>query len=106
MSVSVTCAYTINAAGQMTPAQLAVAMSAANIPVPPEFLLLTGAVITSDTTLAAFSSATRTVVFDITSLQFQSQFPNDSIGPFWGLLTLPIGAYVNAPVIEALPVRA
>ena len=48
MSVSVTCVYTINAVGQMTPTQLSVAMSAANVPIPPEFLLLTGATVTSD----------------------------------------------------------
>jgi len=105
MSVVVTCKYTINAAGQMTPAQLAVAMSAANIPIPPEFYALTGATLTSDVSAAGVGLATRTIVFDITSLQFQEQFIDDSLGPFWGLMTLPIGAYVNAPVIETAPVR-
>ncbi|HXB28143.1 MAG TPA: hypothetical protein VNV25_25660 [Gemmatimonadaceae bacterium] len=103
---TVTCAYTINASGQMTPAQLAASMAAADIPIPVEFLELTGATVTSDTTAAGATSAARTVVFNITAAQFQSQFPDDPLGPFWGLLTLPIAEYVNAPVLEALPVAA
>jgi hypothetical protein len=104
MSTTVTCVYTINASGQMTPTQLAAAMSAVTVPIPPEFLLLTGATITSDNTVAGATSAARTVVFNIASAQFQAQFPDDPLGPFWGLLTLPIAAFVNAPVLEALPV--
>lgn len=106
MSTQVTCVYTINASGQMTPAQLAAAMAAADIPIPPEFFALTGAALTSDNSVAGATSAARTVVFDITSAQFQDQFPDDPLGPFWGLLTLPIGAYVNAQVIESAPVAA
>ncbi len=106
MSTQVTCVYTINASGQMTPAQLAAAMAAANIPIPPEFFALTGAALTSDNSVAGATSAARTVVFDITSAQFQDQLPDDPLGPFWGLMTLPIGVYVNAQVIESAPVAA
>lgn len=106
MSTQVTCIYTINASGQMTPTQLALAMAAADIPIPPEFFALTGAALTSDNSVAGATSAARTVVFDITSAQFQDQFPDDPLGPFWGLLTLPIGVYVNAQVIESAPVAA
>jgi hypothetical protein len=106
MSVSVTCVYTINAAGQMTPAQLAAAMSAPNVPIPPDFLTLTGATVTSDNSVPGAGNAVRTVVFNITSAQFQAQFPVDAASPFLGLLTLPIGLFVNAPVVESFPLVA
>ena len=104
--VKVTCVYTINASGQMTPSQLATAMSATNVPIPPEFLALTGAVVTSDvvTHPAVPPRGVRTIVFDVTSAQFHAQFPNDSASPFLGLMTLPIQAFVNARVIESAPV--
>lgn len=103
---SVTCVYTINASGQLTPAQIVLIMGALAVPIPAEFLALTGAAVTSDLSVAGATSAARTVVFDITSAQFQDQFPDDPLGPFWGLLTLPIGVYVNAQVIESAPVAA
>jgi hypothetical protein len=106
MFVSVTCVYKINASGQLTPAQLVTPMSAISVPIPVEFLELTGATVTSDNTVVGATSTTRTVVFNITAAQFQSQFPDDPLGPFWGLLTLPIAEYVNASVLEALPVAA
>ena len=106
MSTTVTCVYTINAAGQLSPTNLAAAMAAANIPVPPEFLALTGATVTSDNSVAGFTNAVRTIVFNITSAQFQAQFPHDAASPFLGLLTLPIGLFVNAPVVESFPLVA
>ena len=63
----------------------AAAMVAVDIPIPPEFFALTGAALISDNSVAGATSAARTVVFDITSAQFQGQFPDDPLGPFWGL---------------------
>lgn len=106
MFTTVTCVYTINPTGQLGAPQTAAAMSSSNVPIPPEFLALTGATVTSDTTSSAGGTASRTVVFNIASAQFQAQFPSDVVSPFRGLLTLPIGKYVNAVVVESLPVAA
>ncbi|MDE2022194.1 MAG: hypothetical protein KGI71_04790 [Patescibacteria group bacterium] len=103
---TVTCVYTILATGQATPAQLANAMAAANVPIPPEFFTLTGATLTSDNTAVVGASAVRTIVFGDVAPQFVAQFPVDKTSPFLGLMTLPIQAYVNARVIESLPVAA
>ena len=103
---TVTCVYTIRPYGQKTAAQLATAMAAANVPVPPEFLLLTGATTTSDVSAVVAGNAVRTIVFADVSPQFVAQFPNDVVSPFLGLMTLPINAFVNATVVESLPVAA
>ena len=54
---SVTCVYTINASGQLTPAQIALIMGALAVPIPAEFLALTGAAVTSDNSVAGATSA-------------------------------------------------
>jgi hypothetical protein len=104
MTVSVTCVYTVHPYGQRTAAQLATQMAVQQVD--PGFLAFTGASITSDTSAVAGSDAVRTIVFNITSAQFQAQFPVDQVSPFLGLMTLPINAFVNANVIESLPVVA
>jgi hypothetical protein len=103
---TVTCVYTIRPYGQRTAAQLAALMAAGNVPIPPEFLLLTGATVTSDVSAAAGGNAVRTIVFADVSAQFVAQFPVDVISPFLGLMTLPINAFVNCTCIESQPVAA
>jgi hypothetical protein len=103
---TVTCAYTINCYGQRTPAQTAADMSSTNVPIPPEFLELTGATLVgggSDITTTSGQSATRTIVFVVNTAQFEAQFPNNEISPFLGLMVGPIQAYTNQKVIEAEP---
>jgi hypothetical protein len=106
MFATVTCEYTINCTGQQTSTQMETNMSATWVAIPPEFLALTGATVTSDTTNRAGNASTRTIVFAVNTARFEAQFPNDELSPFYGLMTLPIQAYCNAPVVEAQPVGA
>lgn len=106
MTVSVTCVYSINPTGQKTAAQLVTVMQASRVPIPADFFTLTGATLTSDVSAVAGTQAVRTVVFNVTSLQFGLQFPNSAIGPFYGLLVAPIAAAVNCTVVESLPLAA
>jgi len=103
---TVTCVYTIIPYGQRTAAQLVVLMNAAHVPIPPEFLLLTGATVISDVSAVGIGTAVRTIIFGDVSAQFVAQFPNDKVSPFLGLMTLPINAAVNCTVVESLPVAA
>ena len=103
---TVTCVYTINCTGQSTPTQTEAQMSATNVVIPPEFLSLTGATVTSDTPSTAGNQAIRTIVFGVAGARFQAQFPVDQLSPFLGLMTMPIQAFCNAPVVEAQPVGA
>jgi hypothetical protein len=101
---TVTCAYVINATGALTAAQIATL--APNVVPPPEFYTLTGATLTSNLAVAVGNVVTYTLVFADTSAQFKQQFPNSPLSPFWGLLTGPLQAYLNQPVLEQLPVAA
>lgn len=101
---NVVCVYNINCTGQRTAAQTSQDMQDEWVPIPPEFLAITGAVVSTDVVSSAGNIATRTITFDVSSDQFQFQFPNDQLSPFYGLMTLPIQAYCNAPVVEAQPV--
>ena len=106
---TVTCVYTINCYGQRIPGQTIQDMAAANVPIPPEFLTLTGATLVgggSDTTAVVGNTAVRTIVFVVSGAQFQAQFPVDQLSPFYGLMTLPIQAYCNQKVVESQPVGA
>jgi hypothetical protein len=109
MFTTVTCVYTIRCYGQRTPAQTATDMDAANVPIPPEFFTLTGATLAgggSDTTATSGQTAARTIVFVVNTAQFEAQFPNDELSPFYGLMTGPIQAACNQKVVESQPVGA
>lgn len=106
MFTTVTCVYTINCYGQRTPGQTQTDMNSTNVPVPPEFYTLTGAAIDSDTVAVSGQTAVRTIVFFVDGAQFEAQFPNDELSPFYGLMTGPIQAYCNQRVIESQPVGA
>jgi hypothetical protein len=103
MFATVTCIYTINCTGQQSAAQTATDINTTNVPVPPEFYDLTGATLNSDGTASAGNQATRTIVFNVNTAQFEAQFPVDELSPFYGLMTLPIQAFCNAPVVETQP---
>ena len=106
---TVTCVYTINCVGQTNAADMATRMSKTFAPVPPEFFTITGATLAgggSDTTGYAGTQATRTIVFVVSGAEFTTQFPNDEISPFLGLMTAAIEAACNAPVVESQPVGA
>jgi hypothetical protein len=102
MATAVTCLYKVNPTGALTAAQLA-ALMAAIVP-PPGFYALTGATLTSATAAVVGGVAEYSVVFNVTSAQFNAQFPVNVLGPFWGLLTGPLASYLNQPVIEVAPV--
>jgi hypothetical protein len=103
---TVTCVYAINPTGQLTAAALALAMDAGNVPVNPDYMAMLGATITSDVSAVAGAQAVRTIVFNVSSAQFNAQFPVSAIGPFFGLMVGPIQSFVNCTVVEALPVAA
>jgi hypothetical protein len=102
MTTAVTLLYKVNPTGTLTAAALAALMTAV-VP-PPGFFTITGTTLTSATSAVVGGVAEYSVVINCSSAAFNARFPNSPLGPFWGLLTGPLQAYLNQPVIEEAPV--
>ena len=102
MSTTATLAYSATATGPTTPAALEAAMAAVVLdPVP--INEVTGSSLTSDTTGLAGPVATRTLVFNITSADFQTRFPpaTDQASPFRDLFTHVLAHKLNTKIAVA-----
>lgn len=104
MSTQCTCVYTVNAFGTPSSA-LALLIRAADVPVDPAILELTQATVASDTTVTAPTTATRTIVLDLTP-GFKAMFPDgtDQTSPFWNFMTGLLQQSARSPIVAAAPV--
>jgi hypothetical protein len=101
VSSTATLAYSATARGPVSVAALAAAMAAVAIDYT-QIQEVTGAVETSDQTASTGQVVTRTIIFGITSAQFQSQFPagTDQAQAFRGLYTQQLSQALDTYITE------
>jgi len=101
MSSTATLEYSVTAQGPITPTQIESALSGVLINYLP-IEEITGAALSSDVTTLAGSVASRTIVFNITGVHFQTRFPpgTDQAAPFRGLYLQTLAGTLGAVVTE------
>jgi hypothetical protein len=106
MTTSATLGYSVVARGPITGAEIETAMAA--VPLDHAGIeALLGVTLTSDTTTLTGTTAVRTIIYNITSAQFQAAFPvGTQQAPFWGLFQQTLSGFLAAFVTAADPVIA
>lgn len=106
MTTSATISYAVTPSGPVSQAQLETALEAVSLdPTVPNTL---GATLTSDTTAIVGAAVVRTLVWNISSAEYQSNFPvgTDQGAPFRDLYTQTIGFFLKTKVTAGTVVIA
>jgi hypothetical protein len=107
MSATATLIYTIAQVPPLTLPQLAAAVAAVSLPTGD--MANFGATLVSDTTTTVGTNAKRTIQFDISSAEFENNFPsatNQQASPFVNLYTTALGGALGMKVVATPPIIA